>query len=203
MEIEAQEIEKKGWMLPLFIVQFFTWLGFFALWIYSVPVFTKYIFKVTDSESKLYEDGVQWVAYSFAFYSLLASLIAFSIPKLLNYLSVGKLHSIALLIGGIGMISIYFVLQPMAVFIPFFLIGVAWSSIGNLPYKIIGDNSAEEKISRNMTLFNFAVVIPQITAAIFLNSITRRFFHGETIYTIILGGSCLILGSIICFLFVD
>ena len=187
------------WMAPLFIVQFFTWLGFFALWIYATPTFTKYIFKVSDSENPLYETALQWVAFAFAFYSLLASIIGFSIPSLLKKISVGRLHSLALLIGGIGMISIYFVSEPYQVFLPFTLIGVCWASVSNLPYKIIGDKSDEEKLTRNLSVFNFSIVIPQITAAFLLGSVTHRYFNGETVYTLVFGGGCLILASIISF----
>ena len=88
-------------LLPLFVVQFFTWLALFALWIYATPVITRYIFNSTDAESPAFENGITWVGICFAFYATLAAFLAFFIPRLLKYISKERLHAIALLIGGI------------------------------------------------------------------------------------------------------
>src|ERR1700710_2188059 len=92
---------------PLFIVQFFTWLGLFSLWIYATPVITRYVFKTTDAESSSFENGTIWVGICFAFYSLLAATLAFFIPKLLSYVSKQKLHAYSLLAGSIGLICLF------------------------------------------------------------------------------------------------
>src|SRR5437868_2513688 len=96
-------------LLPLFIVQFFTWLGLFSLWIYATPIITKYIFQTTDSESSAFESGTTWVGICFAFYSLLAAVLAFYIPKLQKNVAKEKLHALALLAGSAGLVLIYFI----------------------------------------------------------------------------------------------
>ena len=107
-------------LLPLFVVQFFTWLALFSLWIYSTPVITRYIFHSTDSESPAFENGVTWVGICFAFYSTLAAFLAFFIPNLLKHTTKQRLHSIALLIGSIGLGLIGFIntLAAPAIFTP-------------------------------------------------------------------------------------
>ena len=88
-------------LFPLFVVQFFTWLALFSLWIYSTPIITRYIFHTTDSESPAFDNGVTWVGICFAFYATLAAFLTFSIPTLLKFTTKQRLHSIALLLGSI------------------------------------------------------------------------------------------------------
>jgi MFS family permease len=184
-------------LLPLFVVQFFTWLALFALWIYSTPVITRYIFRSTDSESPAFENGVTWVGICFAFYATLAAFIAFLIPKLLRYATKERLHSIALLIGGIGLMLIGFIKNQYLLLVSFAFIGIAWSSISNIPYSIISDNAPEHKMTTYFTVFNFSVVIPQVTAAFLLGYINKHFFSGETIDIILLGAYSMLMAGII------
>jgi maltose/moltooligosaccharide transporter len=185
---------------PLFLVQFFTWLGLFSLWIYATPVITKYVFKTTDAESSAFENGTTWVGICFAFYSTLAALLAFTIPRLSKRIGKYRLHGLALFIGSIGLLLIYLIKNQYLLFISFAFIGIGWSSISNIPYSIISDIAPENKMSTYFAVFNFSIVIPQITAAFLLGFITRHYFGGETIYAILTGGLSMFVAAVIMFL---
>lgn len=184
-------------LLPLFVVQFFTWLALFALWIYAVPVITRYIFNSTDAESAAFEDGVFWVGMCFAFYATLAAFLAFFIPRLLRYITKEKLHAVALLVGGLGLMLIVLIKNQYLLPVCFAFIGIAWSSISNIPYKIISDIAPEDKMTAYFTVFNFSVVIPQVTAAFLLGYLNKHFFAGETIYVILFGGCSMMLAGVL------
>ena len=188
-------------LLPLFIVQFFTWVALFSLWIYATPVITRYIFHSTDSESPAFEKGITWVGICFAFYATLAAFLAFFIPTLLKYVTKERLHAVALFIGSVGLGLIGFIRNQYLLLACFAFIGIAWSSISTVPYKIISDNAPENKMTDYFAVFNFSVVIPQITAAFLLGYINKQFFAGETI-NIILSGACsmFIAGLIMLFI---
>lgn len=184
-------------LLPLFVVQFFTWLGLFALWIYATPVITRYIFNTTNAESGSFEQGTMWVGICFALYSTLAAMLVFAIPKILKKTSNERLHAIALLIGGIGLFLIYFIKNKYLLFFSFAFIGIAWSSISTVPYNIISAIAPEEKMTTYFAVFNFSVVIPQITAAFLFGFINNHFLHGETIYIMPVGGCCMLIAGLI------
>ena len=186
-------------LLPLFIVQFFTWLGLFALWIYATPVITRYIFNTTNAESPLFESGTTWVGICFAFYSTLAALLAFAIPVLLKSVTKERLHAFALILGGIGLLLIFFIKNKYLLFFSFAFIGIAWSSISTVPYSIISNIAPEEKMTNYFAVFNFSVVIPQITAAFLFGFLNTHYLKGETIYIMLLGGCCMLLAGIIMF----
>ena len=184
-------------LLPLFVVQFFTWLALFALWIYATPVITRYVFNSTDAESPAFENGVTWVGICFAFYSTLAAFLAFAIPKILRHISKERLHAFALLMGSMGLLLLFVVKEKYLLLFSFSFIGVAWSSIGNIPYSIISSIAPEQKMVTYFAVFNFSVVIPQVTAAFLLGYINKHFFNGETIYIMLVGGFSMLLAGII------
>ena len=190
-----------GIIIKLFVVQFFTWIGLFALWIYALPVVSRHIFKTVDSGSPDFERSVSWVGYCFAFYSVLAACLAFLIPRLTKKSSIYRLHALALVIGSVGFFLIYVVQNKWLLFIPFIFIAIGWSSISNIPYRMVSEVVEDEKITFYMSLFSFSVVIPQVFAAILLGLITRYLFAGDSVYTILTGGLCmLVAGSVMFFI---
>lgn len=187
-------------LLPLFVVQFFTWLALFALWIYATPVITRYIFNTTDAESGNFISGTTWVGICFAFYSTLAAFLAFSIPLFIKKISKEKLHAMALLIGGAGLLLIFFIKNKYLLFFSFAFIGIAWSSIANIPYSIISSIAPENKMVTYFAVFNFSVVIPQVTAAFLLGYISNQFFKGETVYIMLVAGGSMLLAGLLMLL---
>ena len=187
-------------LLPLFVVQFFTWLALFALWIYATPVITRYIFNTTDAESSNFISGTTWVGICFAFYSTLAAFLAFSIPLFIKKISKEKLHAMALLIGGAGLLLIFFIKNKYLLFFSFAFIGIAWSSIANIPYSIISSIAPENKMVTYFAVFNFSVVIPQVTAAFLLGYISNHFFKGETVYIMLVAGGSMLLAGLLMLL---
>jgi hypothetical protein len=186
-------------LLPLFVVQFFTWLGLFSLWIYATPVITRYVFNTINAESSDFENGTTWVGICFAFYSTLAAFLVFMIPALSKKISKERIHAFALLAGGIGLSLIYFIKNKYLLFFCFAFIGIAWSSIGNIPYAIISSIAPEEKMTIYFAVFNFSVVIPQVTAAFLLSYANTTFFKGQTINIMLLGGGSMLVASFIMF----
>ena len=84
-------------------------------------------------------------------------------------------------------------------FISFAFIGIAWSSIGNVPYSIVGNIVVPQKIATYFAVFNFSIVIPQITAAFLLSYLNKKLFAGETVYIMLVGAISMFAGSVIMF----
>lgn len=186
-------------MLPLFVIQFFTWIALFTLWIYATPVITRYFFHTTDSETAAFAQGTHWVAICFALYSLLSTILGFLIPTATKKFGVMTIHAFALSAGSIGLGSMYFFTTPYALLGSFIFIGIAWSSIGTIPYLIVGKIAPENKSSFYFSVFNFSVVLPQVTSALLLAWITNHWFAGNTRLTILLGGGCMLVAAILTY----
>ena len=182
-------------MKQLAIVQFFSWFAMFAMWIYSTSAVTSHIYGTSDTSSALYNEGANWVGVLFATYSGFAVVVAFLIPVLARFTSRKMTHAIALVCGGLGLISFFIVKDPHLLVISMLGVGVAWASILSMPYAFLTGSLPANKMGTFMGIFNFFIVIPQILAASILGFFTKILFHGHAIYALILGGASLLIAA--------
>jgi maltose/moltooligosaccharide transporter len=184
-------------MGQLAFVQFFSWFALFAMWIYTTPAVTSHIYGTTDTTSKIYNDGADWVGVLMAVYNGFAALMAFILPVLARKTNRRITHLIALSFGGLGLISFVFIKNPTVLIISEIGIGFAWASILAMPYAILTGALPTNKMGVYMGIFNFFIVIPQILAASILGALVRHVFHGEAIYALVLGGISMMLAGCI------
>ncbi len=182
-------------MKQLAVVQFFSWFTLFAMWIYTTNAVTKHVYGATEVGSALYNEGANWVGVCFAVYNGFSAIFAFFIIYLANRTSRRAAHAISLLVGGLSFISIYFIKEPMLLLVPFVGIGLAWSSILAMPYAILSGSLPAHKMGVYMGIFNFFIVIPQITAASILGFMVKNFFGGEAIFALMAGGFSMLLAA--------
>ena len=183
-------------MGQLAIVQFFSWLALFSMWIYTTSAVTSSIYGTTDTTSQLYNDGADWVGVLFGVYNGFAAVFAFLLPVIARYTSRKITHSIALVAGGLGLCSIFLIHDPKLLIIPFIGIGLAWASILSMPYAILTGSLPQNKMGIYMGIFNFFIVIPQILAATLLGFLTRNLFGGHAVYALLFGGVSMIIAAI-------
>ncbi len=189
-------------MKQLAVVQFFSWFALFAMWIYTTPAVTHHIFGATDPSSELYNKGADWVGVLMAVYNGFAAIMAFVIMWIAKITNRKTVHMISLIIGGISFASFYVIKNPNLLLVSELGIGLAWASILAMPYAILAGSLPAEKMGVYMGIFNFFIVIPQITAAAILGFFVRTIFNGEAIYALILGGASMILAGLMV-MFVD
>jgi maltose/moltooligosaccharide transporter len=186
-------------MRQLAWAQFFSWFALFAMWIYTTPAVTSHIYGTTDTASALYNEGANWVGVGFAAYNGVAALVAFAIPPLARWSSPKIAHVICLICGALGLLSIYFITDPRMLLGSMVGVGIAWASILAMPYAILTGSLPPSKLGYYMGVFNFFIVIPQIVAAAILGFLVRRFFGGEAINALLIGGASLLLAALLMF----
>lgn len=187
-------------MKQLAWVQFFSWFALFSMWIYTTLAVTQHIYGTTDTTSEAYNTGANQVGEMFANYNLIAAIAAFLLPVLAKYTSTKFTHFIALVCGGLGLISIYFIQEPtvfMMEWLPMIGVGIAWASILSIPYAMLSGSLPSNKMGYYMGVFNFFIVIPQLVAASILGFLVSKFFNSEPIYALLIGGVSMILAGII------
>lgn len=185
-------------MIQLAYVQFFSWFALFAMWIYTTPAVTSYIFKSSDPTTAAYNDGADLVGLLFGVYNGIAALAALLLPVLARYTSRRITHLIALTCGGLGLISFYFISDPQMLWFSMIGIGIAWASILSVPYAMLSGSLPSEKMGYYMGVFNFFIVIPQIIAGTVLGLMLNHFFNGESIYILVTGGISMIIAGLLC-----
>lgn len=184
-------------MKQLATVQFFSWFALFAMWIYTTSAVTTHLYGTTDKASELYNEGANWVGVAFGMYNGVAALVAFLLPVLAKRTSRKFTHALCLVLGGVGLASVYILPNPELLLVSMVGVGVAWASILSMPYAILTSVLPAGKMGYYMGIFNFFIVIPQIVAASILGFIIGRFFGGEAIYAMLVGGISFVIAAVL------
>lgn len=184
-------------MAQLAVVQFFSWFALFAMWIYTTSAVTSHIYGATDPTSARFNEGADWVGVLFAAYNGFAAVVAFLLPVVAKMTNRKTVHMLSLLCGGLGLMSFYVVQSPGVLLVSMVGVGLAWASILSMPYAILAGSLPPAKMGVYMGIFNFFIVIPQITAAGILGFVMRTFLGNEAIYALVLGGVSMIVGGIL------
>jgi len=148
-----------------------------------------------NTTQKQYNEGADWVGVLMGIKFLVAALVAFLIPVLAKKTSRKIAHLICLVIGGLGLISYYFMSNPDFLLVSMIGVGIAWASILSVPYAMLTGALPANKMGYYMGVFNFFIVIPQIVAASILGFMLSRFFDSEPIYALVVGGISMILSG--------
>jgi maltose/moltooligosaccharide transporter len=184
-------------MKQLAFVQFFSWFALFAMWIYTTPAVTHHIFGATDPTSELYNRGADWVGVLMAVYNGFAAVMAFILVWLAKKTNRKTVHLISLVCGGLALFSFSIIKDPNYLLISELGIGLAWASILAMPYAILAGSLPAQKMGVYMGIFNFFIVIPQITAAAILGWYVKHVCAGDAIYALILGGVSMVLAGLL------
>jgi maltose/moltooligosaccharide transporter len=165
------------------------------MWIYGTSAVTSYHFGASDVTSAAYNDGADWNGILFASYNLYAVFAAMLIPFAASRLGCRVCHLINLSLGGLGLVSFYFVTDPGWLLVSMVGVGIAWASMLSLPYALLSNNVPARKMGGYIGIFNFFIVIPQLVAASVLGLLLREFFNLQAIFGIVLGGFSLLVAA--------
>ncbi len=187
-------------MKQLALVQFFSWFALFSMWIYMTPAVTEHIYKTLDTTSEAYNNGANQVGEMFANYNVIAAAVAFLLPLLAKRTSRKFTHFLALVAGGLGLMSIYFISNPTTInleWLPMIGVGIAWASILSIPYAMLSGALPASKMGYYMGVFNFFIVIPQLVAASILGFMVSKFFNNEPVYALFVGGISMLIAGVL------
>lgn len=184
-------------MRQLAIVQFFSWFALFSMWIYTTSAVTSHIYGTKDPTSELYNQGANWVGILFAVYNGFAAIVAFLLPVIARLTNRRVTHSLSLIAGGLGLLSIIIFHTPELLILSMLGVGLAWASILAMPYAILTGSLPANKMGTYMGIFNFFIVIPQILAASILGFFVRDVFGGESIYALVTGGISMFIAALL------
>ena len=184
-------------MRQLSWVQFFSWFGLFGMWVFATPAIAQHIYGLpyTDSGSSAYQDAGDWVGILFGIYNLVSALYAFALPYIAKKIGRKRTHSISLIIGGLGLLSIYIMPDENWLIVSMIGIGIAWASILAMPYAILAGSISAKKMGVYMGIFNFFIVIPQIINALIGGPLVKYAYNNEAIFALMISGISFLIAA--------
>jgi len=186
-------------MKRLALVNFITWPGLFLMWFYySTGVASQLFHGDPITSSDIYTMGLEHANTTSAILNLVTFGFSFSLPFLVSKLGKKLTHTTCLLIGGIGLISVYYVQEPNLLYVSMGLVGIAWASILSMPYSMLSSFIPVQKMGIYMGIFNFFIVLPEILASIFFGKIMSTYLHNDRLMAVQIGGFLLVLAGLVC-----
>ena len=188
-------------MRQLSWVQFFSWFGLFGMWVFSTPAIAQHIYGLphNDSSSTSYQDAGDWVGILFGVYNLVSAFYAFALPYIAKQLGRKKTHSISLIIGGLGLLSIYIMPDKNWLIVSMIGVGIAWASILAMPYAILAGSISAKKMGVYMGIFNFFIVIPQIINALIGGPLVKYAYNNEAIFALVISGFSFLIAAVLVY----
>ncbi|ASK28603.1 MFS transporter [Chryseobacterium sp. T16E-39] len=191
-------------MKKLGAVQFFSWFALFTMWVFTTSALATHHLGLSpqDTHSVEFNKAGDLTGKLFGYYNLWAIPFAFLLTPIAKVIGKKQTHALALLCGGIGLISMYFIKDVSYLKISMIGLGFAWASILAMPYAMLIDAIPQKKMGVYMGIFNFFIVIPQIINGLFGGPIVSKFFGNYAIGYVVVGGVCMILGAILTMIFI-
>lgn len=185
-------------MKQLAPVQFFSWIALFGMWVFTTPAVAQHVYglAITDTKSLQYQEAGNWVGIIFGVYNAVAMVYALILPAIAYKLGRKLTHSLSLTAGAVGLLSIYFITNPMTLIFSMIGIGMAWGSILSMPYAILAPALPVRKMGIYMGIFNIFITVPQIVNGLFGGMVVKRLFDSQAIYALIMSGCFLLIAAV-------
>src|SRR6267143_2349457 len=200
-EIVSAIADMPATMKQLAVVQLFTWLGLFCMWLFFGLMTSYHVFGARSPEDARFPLGGEWGGICFAVYSIVTFLVAFALAKIAQATSRKTVHTISLVCGGIGLLSVYVIHDKWMLLLTMVGVGIAWASILSMPYAILSGAFPAARIGIYMGVFNFFIVIPEITQALTFGPIIRALFgadnHNAPLYMVMAGGGFMLIAALL------
>ncbi len=196
-EILTAIAEMPDAMRKLGPVQLCTWLGLFCMWLYFPVAVAHNVFGANDPSTPLYKEGVEWGGVCFAVYSAVCFLFSFALPGMARKLGRKHTHSICLLCGALGLMSVAVIHNKYVLLLTMVGVGIAWASTLSMPYALLAASLPAARTGVYMGIFNFFIVTPEILEALFFGWIMFHLLHNNRIYAIIAGGIFMLIAAVL------
>ncbi|GEN65720.1 MFS transporter [Chryseobacterium rhizosphaerae] len=192
-------------MKKLGIVQFFSWFALFTMWVFTTSALATHHFGLSpeDTHSKEFNNAGDLTGKLFGMYNLWAVPFAFLLTPIAKWIGKKQTHALALLCGGMGLISMYFIKDVNHLWVSMIGLGFAWASILAMPYAMLIEVIPQKKMGVYMGIFNFFIVIPQIINGLFGGPIVSNVFGKQAMDYVVVGGVCMLIGAVVTMIFIQ
>ncbi len=182
-------------MRQLALVQICTWFGLFCMWLYFPVAVARNVFGAPDETSPLYRAGVEWGGLCFAMYSAVCFVFSFALPRIAEALGRRHTHSLCLLAGALGLLSVGVIHDKNLLLLSMTGIGIAWASILSMPYAILAGSLPAGKTGVYMGIFNFFIVLPEIAASLGFGWVMQNLLDNNRLWAVLAGGVFMALAA--------
>jgi maltose/moltooligosaccharide transporter len=196
-EIKDAILNMPATMRQLAWVQVCTWFGLFCMWLYFPVAVARNVFGAPNESSPLYQSGVEWGGLCFAMYSAVCFVFSFFLPAVAARLGRRNTHTLCLLCGAAGLLSVAVIHDKYALLLSMTGVGIAWASILSMPYAILAGSLPPQRTGVYMGIFNFFIVLPEIAASLGFGWVMAHLLDNNRLAAVVAGGIFLALAAVL------
>jgi maltose/moltooligosaccharide transporter len=198
-EIAEAIRDMPGPMRSMAWMSLFQWYAMCCYWGYRTPAVSMALFGTSDASTAQFREADLLSGPMGAFYNAIAFATAFAMIPLARKLGASKLHGLALILGGIGMIAL-----PLTKSLPFMwmmmaLMGLSWGSIMGNPYIVLANSIPPERTGVYMGIFNMMICAPMLLFAATMTFMYKPLLGADPRNVMIFGGLCMVLAAVAIF----
>ncbi len=180
------------------VVQFFSWFSFMYMWTYTNGTVAANCWGVDMTAANAtatqgYQEAGNWVGILFAVQAIGSVLWAMVLPLFKHRKAA---YAFSLFLGGVGFVMAAFLADKYLMFVPFVLIGCAWSAILAMPFTFVTNAlQGYGHMGAYLGLFNGTICVPQIIAAA-LGGVILALVGSVQSHMMVVAGVSLVLGAV-------
>jgi maltose/moltooligosaccharide transporter len=183
-------------MRKLGVMMLFQWYAMGIYWTYVTYSIARSVYNTSEPVSDGFRSAVLTNGTMGAFYNAVAFVAALGMMPLIRKIGPRKVHALALVAGGIGMLAISQITETAWLFPAAIGVGICWGSIMGTPYVMLASCIPPRRTGVYMGIFNMMIVIPML-----LNAATFPFYYepwlgGDARNALMLAGVLLVCAAI-------
>jgi len=195
-EIGSAIMEMPRPMRKLGVMMLFQWYAMGIYWTYVTYSIARSVYNTSEPVSDGFRSAVLTNGTMAAFYNAVAFVAALVMMPLIRKMGARKVHAVALVVGGLGMMAIPQMTETSMLFPAAIGVGICWGSIMGTPYVMLASCIPPRRTGVYMGIFNMMIVIPML-----LNAATFPFYYepwlgGDARNALVLAGALLICAAI-------
>jgi len=133
----------------------------------------------------------------FAMYSAVCFVFSFFLPAVAARLGRRNTHTLCLLCGAAGLLSVAVIHDKYALLLSMTGVGIAWASILSMPYAILAGSLPPQRTGVYMGIFNFFIVLPEIAASLGFGWVMAHLLDNNRLAAVVAGGIFLALAAVL------
>lgn len=195
-EIGSAIMEMPRPMRKLGIMMLFQWYALGIYWTYVTYSIARSVYNTSEPVSDGFRSAVLTNGTMAAFYNAVAFVAALVMMPLIRKMGARKVHAVALVAGGLGMMAIPQMTETALLFPAAIGVGICWGSIMGTPYVMLASCIPPRRTGVYMGIFNMMIVIPML-----LNAATFPFYYepwlgGDARNALVLAGVLLLCAAL-------
>jgi maltose/moltooligosaccharide transporter len=187
---------KVMWQLAL--VYLFQWYALFCYWQNASKSIAFSVWKTTIYQNNpAYEDAVAWTGLVNGWYNIVTFLSAFFLLWLARKISPKLIHTLCLIMAGVGLLVFPYITDKNLLFIPMAGFGIAWASMMGIPYLLVVHKIPKERYGVYMGIINMMIVIPMLIQTTTFGYILKHFLNNNPGKAISFAGVFLLIAALL------